>query len=78
MIVNSAGKVVMYETYMTPEEKRKRAENWKKAEIYNRFLNANPEISEEQELKLFRARQASKSLSDFLKVLDAFKEKLAR
>ena len=79
MIVNSAGKIVtMSGIYMTPEEKRIRSENLRKAEVYNRFVNANPWISERQEIELFRARQASKSLSEFLKVLDEFTRKNKR
>lgn len=77
MVINSAGKIVMYSSvYMTPEEKRIRKENLKKAEVYNLFLNANPWITEKQELELFRARQNSKSLNDFVKVLENFKKNI--
>ena len=75
MIVNSSGKIVaMSGIYMSPEEKQVRSENLRKAEVYNRFINANPWISERQEIELFRARQTSKNLSEFLKVLDVFKK----
>ena len=74
MIANDSKDMFMFRAYMTPEEKRTRDENLRKAEAYNRFLNANPWVSEKQEIELFRIRQASKSLSEFLKSLDAFKK----
>ena len=47
MIVNSSGKIVtMSGIYMSPEEKQVRSENLRKAEVYNRFINDNPWISE--------------------------------
>ena len=74
MIANNPKEMFMFRVYMTPEEKRTRDENLRKAEAYNRFLNANPWVSGKQEIELFRIRQASKSLSEFLKSLDAFKK----
>ena len=74
MIANNPKEAFMFRVYMTPEEKRTRDENLRKAEAYNRFLNANPWVSGKQAIELFRIRQASKSLSEFLKSLDAFKK----
>ena len=74
MIANNPKEAFMFRVYMTPEEKRTRDENLRKAEAHNRFLNANPWVSGKQEIELFRIRQASKSLSEFLKSLDAFKK----
>ena len=74
MIANNSKDKFMFRVYMTPEEKRIRDENLRKAEAYNRFLNANPWVSGNQEIELFRIRQASKSLSEFLKSLEAFKK----
>ena len=74
MIANNPKEAFMFRVYMTPEEKRTRDENLRKAEAYNRFLNANPWVSEKQEIEIFRIRQTSKSLNEFLKSLAVLKK----
>ena len=44
MIANNPKEAFMFRVYMTPEEKRTRDENLRKAEAYNRFLNACEKI----------------------------------
>lgn len=61
--------------YQTPAQKRAKELNIKKTEICNRFLESNPDLTDEQQLRVFRERFRAATPESFSQELEALLKK---
>ena len=57
--------------YQTAAQKRTKEMNIKKTEICNRFLESNPDLTDEQQLRVFRERFRAATPESFSKALES-------
>ena len=59
----------------TAAEKQKKLMNIKKAEICNKFLASHPNLTDEQEILIFRERFRAATPESFVKAIESFAKK---